>query len=167
MDGASYPMVIIISATSIVGNVADKGAVIYTFTHGGEVVFNSSEVTLNTAITSGVILASHIDLWIVNSVFTDNAGNQEIMYIIDSTCTFFNRTEIVNNLGSLVLYYSNATFQDETVIENSTSIQIDDANFQGGALTAVLINIIFKGTNTLMDNNASIQVVEQCMQLTV
>ena len=60
MDGASYPMVIIISATSIVGNVADKGAVTYTFTHGGEVVFNSSEVTLNTAITSGVILASHI-----------------------------------------------------------------------------------------------------------
>ena len=72
-----------------------------------------------------------------------------IIYLVESTGVFAGSTEVSDNVGCLLMYYSNVTFRDDTNFA-SNKVNATTISYQGGGtITAIRSNIIFGGRANL------------------
>ena len=170
---------IVISGVSMVGNRADYGGAIYI--RKVRAVFNESKFTGNAASTlGGVVFAHETNMNISECLYTNNeaniagvlhieaeslfrtnkvtiymnTANQSIVHVIHSTGEFGHHTHFSSNRGSLLLFYSHATFRGNTDFDGSISHETIWGFPQGGAITAIYSGLLFEGLSTLMYNHA-------------
>ena len=129
---------------------------------GGAIIAQGSNIKVKTVVfrdnsahSGGVLFLSERSFINTNNIVVEsNSANQGVMYFIECSAIFAHDTNISDNVGSLVLYYSNVTFGDTTSIVNSLSERSTQTFQEGGAITAFQSDLVFEGTSVLMDNSA-------------
>lgn len=134
-------------------NRATDGGVM--FSQHSRINISASTFRNNAAIHIGAVL--HLDttsLTTVDTTFKGNKAEQGIIYLVESACVFQGNTEISDNTGSLLMYYSNATFKGNTTFTSNNIANISTHFHKGGAVTAIRSRVIFQGQSNLSDNTA-------------
>ena len=134
-------------------NKATEGGVM--FSQNGLINISASTFRNNTATYVGAVL--HLDVRSLvradDTVFVNNKADQGIIYLVESACIFGGNTEISHNMGSLLMYYSNATFKGNTTFISNMA-KMSTHFHKGGAITAIRSSITFEGRSNLSNNTA-------------
>ena len=135
-------------------NKATDGGVV--FSQSSCIYINASIFTNNSATHIGAVL--HLDnrskITADNTMFTNNKAELGIIYLVESSCIFQGHTEISDNIGSLLMYYSNATFKGNTNFISNNMPNISTHFHKGGAITAIRSSVSFQGQSNLSHNTA-------------
>ena len=135
-------------------NRATEGGVV--FTQNSSINISTSTFKNNGATHIGAVL--HLDIksliTVENTIFTSNEADQGIMYLVESACIFQGNTEISDNTGSLVMYYSNATFNGNTTFTSNIIANTSTHFHKGGAITAIRSSVTLQGHSNLSHNKA-------------
>ena len=125
------------------------------FSQSSSMIIIASTFRNNTATESGaVLLLNDMSVITTNNILLEyNKGNQGIVYLVESTGTFTGTTEVLSNIGSLSMYYSNVTFSGNSsflmnMVNASTHFH------EGGAITVIRSHVYFEGLSNLMHNKA-------------
>jgi hypothetical protein len=110
----------------------------------------------NTATHIGAVL--HLDIrsliTVEDTIFMRNKADQGVIYLVESACIFQGNTQISDNTGSLIMYYSNATFKGNTTFMSNRANIISTHFHKGGAITAIRSSVTFQGQSHFSHNTA-------------
>ena len=109
----------------------------------------------NKAEHIGAVLLDIRSLITVEDItFISNSADQGIIYLVESAGIFQGNILISDNTGSLLMYYSNATFKGNTTFTSNKANNISTSFHKGGAITAIRSSITFQGQSNLSHNTA-------------
>ena len=118
----------------------------------------SSSVLRNNFAQNGAgIFCSDKSMILTNNItITQNSAIKKgTLYFIESNAMFTHNMIVSDNVGSLFFFYSNAVFRGTTIIDSSTSKEVELTTSDGGAVTAFQSTVDFEGLSILRDNSAS------------
>jgi predicted outer membrane repeat protein len=125
---------------------------VFALTDGGVMFSRNSYINISASIFRNNTVSF---ITVKDTIFMSNEADQGIIYLIESTCNFQGNILISDNTGSLVMYYSNATFKGNTTfVSNRANNNISTHFHKGGAITAIRSSVIFQGQSNLSRNTA-------------
>lgn len=149
---AEQHSIITVTRSHFAHNEVTQGGVI--FLKSSHIIISVSTFSNNTATEDGTVLLLHTRSVInATSIILDcNKADQGIMYLVESTGVFKGNTEVSNNIGSLLIYYSNATFSGKPTFTMNT-VNLPTHFHRGGAITAIRSHVYFEGQSSLSYNS--------------
>ena len=143
------------------GTVDEPGSVITVsnrFRFGGIMSVVDSILSGNTVDSGSIIYTTTTTCSIHNTAAKNNKASLGVLYFHRSNGTLSGSTTFNNNTGAFFLFNSNATFSDNTVIQDNGCLSLamnqTEVTREGCAVTAVQSNIFFHGECTIKGNEA-------------
>ena len=146
-------MVSIQGSVFMFNRAADGGVL---FSQNSCINISASTFRNNKAKYLGAVL--HLDIRSIitvdDAIFTSNEADQGIIYLVESAGVFQGNTKISDNVGSLLMYYSNATIKENTTFISNRANNSSTHFHKGGAITAIRSIVTFQGLSNLSHNTA-------------